>query len=175
MRCNQRALVLIVPTLLTLVVQSAIAKDVKTLKINAPMPELNLPGVDDKTYRLADFADAKVLVVIFTCNHCPTAQAYEQRIIKLHADYRDKGVSLVAISPNDPQAVRLDELGYADIGDSFADMKLSSSKLTTNSFVECKWFPVRGFCCWVFPAAEQVFGCMLEHESQRRQSEQCQS
>ena len=123
MRCNQRALFLIVPTLLTLAVQSAVAKDVKTLKIDAPAPELNLPGVDGKTCRLADFADAKVLVVIFTCNHCPTAQAYEQRIIQLHADYRKKGVTLVAISPNDPQAVRLDELGYSDVGDSFADMK----------------------------------------------------
>ncbi len=123
MRCNQRGLFLIITSLLTLAVQSAAAKDVKTLQINAPAPELNLPGVDDQTYRLADFADAKVLVVIFTCNHCPTAQAYEQRIIQLHEDYRDKGVALVAISPNDPQAVRLDELGYTDIGDSFEDMK----------------------------------------------------
>ena len=128
MRCNQRALFLIVPSLLTLAVASAAAKDVKTLEINAPAPELNLPSVDDKTYRLADFADAKVLVVIFTCNHCPTAQAYEQRIIKLHADYRDKGVMLVAISPNDPQAVRLDELGYTDVGDSFEDMKLHAKR-----------------------------------------------
>ena len=128
MRRKQRALFLIVPSLLTLTVQSAVAKDVKTLKINAPAPELNLPGVDGKTYRLADFADAKVLVVIFTCNHCPTAQAYEQRIIQLHADYRDKGVTLVAISSNDPQAVRLDELGYSDIGDSFEDMKLHAKR-----------------------------------------------
>ncbi|MGC4003182.1 MAG: hypothetical protein QM811_08625 [Pirellulales bacterium] len=51
------------------------------------------------------------LVVLFTCNHCPTAQAYEERIIALHADYKDRGVALVAISPNDDQAVRLDELG----------------------------------------------------------------
>ncbi len=128
MRLNQRALFLVIPILLTLTVQSAVAKDVKTLEINTPAPELNLPGVDDKTYRLADFADAKVLIVIFTCNHCPTAQAYEQRIIQLHADYRKKGVILVAISPNDPQAVRLDELGYADIGDSFADMKLHAKR-----------------------------------------------
>jgi peroxiredoxin len=128
MRCNQRALFLIVPSLLTLAMQSAAAKDVKTLEIDAPASELNLPGVDDRTYRLADFADAKVLVVIFTCNHCPTAQAYEQRIIQLHADYRGKGVALVAISPNDPQAVRLDELGYADIGDAFEDMKLHAKR-----------------------------------------------
>jgi len=125
---NQRALCLVILILLTLTVQSAVAKDVKTLELSAPAPELNLPGVDDKTYRLADFADAKVLVVIFTCNHCPTAQAYEQRIIKLHADYRDKGVSLIAISSNDPQAVRLDELGYADVGDSFEDMKLHAKR-----------------------------------------------
>lgn len=128
MRLNQRALCLVIPILLTLTVQSAVAKDVKTLELSAPAPELNLPGVDDKTYRLVDFADARVLVVIFTCNHCPTAQAYEQRIIKLHADYRDKGVSLIAISPNDPQAVRLDELGYADVGDSFEDMKLHAKR-----------------------------------------------
>jgi peroxiredoxin len=108
---------------LALVVQLVVAKDVTTLAIDAPAPELNLPGVDGKTYRLADFADAKVLVVIFTCNHCPTAQAYEQRIMKLHADYLERGVSLIAISPNDPLAVRLDELGYSDVGDSFEDMK----------------------------------------------------
>jgi len=123
MRLNQRVLFLIIPSLLTLAIQSAVAKDVKTLKLNSPAPELNLPGVDDTTYRLSDFADAKVLVVVFTCNHCPTAQAYEQRMIQLHADYRDKGVALVAISPNDPLAVRLDELGYTDVGDSFEDMK----------------------------------------------------
>ena len=65
-----------------------------------------------------------MLVVIFTCNHCPTAQAYEARVAKLHADYKDKGVAVVAISPNDPAAVRLDELGYTDLGDSFEDMKI---------------------------------------------------
>ena len=123
MRCYKHFLFLFIPGILILVVQSAVAKEVSTLEIKEPAPELDLPGVDGKTYRLDDFADAKVLVVIFTCNHCPTAQAYEQRIMKLHADYRDKGVSLVAISPNDPLAVRLDELGYSDVGDSFKDMR----------------------------------------------------
>jgi len=123
MRCYTRFLSLFISSMLTLVVQSVVAKEVNTLEINAPAPELDLPGVDGKTYRLDDFADARVLVVIFTCNHCPTAQAYEQRIIQLQADYRDKGVSLIAISPNDPLAVRLDELGYTDLGDSFEDMK----------------------------------------------------
>lgn len=102
----------------------AVCKNVTPLKLGAAAPDFSLPGVDGKTYSLADFADAEVLVVIFTCNHCPTAQAYEDRIIQLHADYKDRGVALVAISPNDPQAVRLDELGYTDVGDSFEDMKI---------------------------------------------------
>jgi peroxiredoxin len=95
----------------------------KMLPIGADAPDFDLPGVDGRNHRLQDFAAARVLVVIFTCNHCPTSQAYEDRISKLHADYKDKGVALVAISPNDPLAVRLDELGYSDLGDSFEDMK----------------------------------------------------
>ena len=94
------------------------------LEIGAKAPDFRLPGVDGKTYTLDDFKDAKVLVAIFTCNHCPTAQAYEARFQKLHDDYKDKGVALVAISPNDPKAIRLDELGYTDLSDSFEDMKV---------------------------------------------------
>jgi len=100
------------------------AEQPKMLEIGATAPDFKLPGVDDKTYTLKDFADANILVIIFTCNHCPTSQAYEDRIIKLHADFKDKGVALVAINPNDPTGVRLDELGYTDLGDSFADMKV---------------------------------------------------
>lgn len=107
----------------TVAAVSATAKEVETLELGAAAPELNLPGVDGKTYKLADFADAKVLVVVFTCNHCPTAQAYEKRIVDLHKDYRGRGVAVVAVSSNDPQALRLDELGFSDVGDSFEDMK----------------------------------------------------
>jgi peroxiredoxin len=96
----------------------------KTLPIGAAAPDFKLPGVDGKDYTLKSFADARLLLVIYTCNHCPTAQAYEKRIIDLHADYKDKGVALVAISPNDPKAVRLDELGYTDLSDSFDEMKI---------------------------------------------------
>ena len=96
----------------------------KTLAIGASAPDFELPGVDGKSHALKDYADAKVLVVYFTCNHCPTAQAYEARVAKLHDDYKDKGVAVVAISPNDPKAVRLDELGYTDLTDSFEDMKI---------------------------------------------------
>ncbi len=100
------------------------AEDVKTLEIGAPAPDFNLPGTDGKNYKLASFARSEILVVVFTCNHCPTAQAYEGRIQKLADDYQGRGVALVAISPNDPLAVRLDELGYSDMSDSFPEMKI---------------------------------------------------
>jgi peroxiredoxin len=103
---------------------SADPPDLKTLAIGAPAPDFRLPGVDGKTHSLADFAQSKILFVIFTCNHCPTAQAYEGRIARLYSDYREKGVAVVAISPNNPRAVRLDELGFTDVGDSFEEMKI---------------------------------------------------
>jgi peroxiredoxin len=100
----------------------------KTLSIGDQAPDFQLDGVDGQKYSLKNFADAKLLLVVFTCNHCPTAQAYESRIQQLEADYRDQGVALVAISPNDDKAVRLDELGYTDVGDSFDDMKLRAKE-----------------------------------------------
>ena len=128
MRCGNRRLILLSLSLVLFSTRNTTAKDVTPLELGAAAPELNLPGVDGKTYRLSDFSDAELLVVVFTCNHCPTAQAYEERIMDLHADYKDNGVALVAISPNDPLAVRLDELGYTDVGDSFDDMKLHAER-----------------------------------------------
>jgi len=98
--------------------------DIPTLKPGAKAPDFDLPGVDGKNWKLADFDKSKILVVIFTCNHCPTAQYYEERIKKLVVDYKDKGVSFVAISPNDPDSVRPDEMGYTDLGDTLAEMKI---------------------------------------------------
>ena len=94
------------------------------LPIGAKAPDFCLPGIDDKTHCLKEYDSSKVLVIVFTCNHCPTAQLYESRIMQLASDYRGRGVALVAIEPNDPQAVRLDEMGYTDVGDSFAEMKI---------------------------------------------------
>lgn len=99
------------------------AEPVRPLEIGSPAPEFDLPGVDDERYSLSSFSESELLLVVFTCNHCPTAQAYEERLKSLHADFKQRGVALVAISPNDPLAVRLDELGYADVGDSLEDMK----------------------------------------------------
>jgi thiol-disulfide isomerase/thioredoxin len=109
-----------------------LAQDHPTLSIGAAAPGFSLPGVDGKTYTLASFSNAKVLVVVFMCNHCPTSQAYEQRVIQLTTDYAPKGVSVVAINPNNPGSLRLDELGYSDVGDSFAEMKIRAKDAKFN-------------------------------------------
>lgn len=125
-------------TVLTLLLCSIIfsfrlsSGDHPTLAVGAQAPQFSLPGVDGKTYTLNSFKNSPVLVVVFTCNHCPTAQAYEDRIIKLTADYSNKGVAVVAIMPNDPQAIRLDELGYTDLSDSFAEMKIRAKQKRFN-------------------------------------------
>ncbi len=105
----------------------AAEEDFPTLEIGKAAPDFRLPAVDGRQYSLKDFDKAKVLVIVFTCNHCPTAQAYEGRIKRLVTDFRDKGVAFVAISPNDPKAVRLDELGWSDLSDSFEEMKLRAA------------------------------------------------
>lgn len=95
-----------------------------TLKLGASAPDFSLPGTDGKTYTLKNFADAKVLVIVFTCDHCPTAQYYEERIKQIVDDYKSQGVQVVAIMPNDPKSVRLDEMAYTDVGDTFREMKV---------------------------------------------------
>jgi peroxiredoxin len=99
----------------------------KTLEIGSKAPDFSLPGVDGKMYSLKDFDKASVLVIIFSCNHCPTAQAYEDRIIALANDYKSKGIDLVMISPNSVKALNYSELGYTDMGDSYEEMKLRAA------------------------------------------------
>ena len=94
------------------------------LPIGSAAPDFALPGVDGKIHKLADYAASPVLVVIFTCNHCPIAQMYEQRIERLYQDYRDKGVAVVAIQPNAPEALRIDELDSSDTSDTLEEMKI---------------------------------------------------
>jgi peroxiredoxin len=117
---------LIASFLLAAALTASAATNPPVLAIGAPLPDFKLPGVDGKTYTPADFAAAKLLVVVFTCNHCPTAQAYEGRLKAITADYKDKGVAVVAINPNSAAAVRFDEMGYGDLGDTFAEMKIRS-------------------------------------------------
>lgn len=94
-----------------------------TLPIGSDMPAFSLPGIDGKTYTDKSFAKADVLVLVFTCPHCPTAQAYQERIKKLVTDYQARNVTIVAINPNHADAVRLDELAYSDLSDSFEEMQ----------------------------------------------------
>lgn len=107
--------------------QTPAASKPAPLEIGAPAPAFRLPGVDGKTHALADFRSSQALVVLFTAVHCPTAEIYEQRIKQLVADYRGKGVAFVAIQPNNAAAVRLDEMGYTDLGDSLDDMKIRAA------------------------------------------------
>jgi peroxiredoxin len=97
------------------------------LPIGSPAPDFALPGIDGKIHKLADYAASPVLVIVFTCNHCPIAQMYETRISKLRDDYRDKGVAVVAIQPNAPEAIRVDELDCSDISDSLEEMKIRAA------------------------------------------------
>jgi peroxiredoxin len=86
----------------------------KGMLLGTPAPPFTLPGVHGKMHSLDSFADAKVLVVVFTCNHCPYAQASEDRLIQLQKEYEHRGVRFVAINPNDDEK-------YPD--DSFEKMK----------------------------------------------------
>jgi peroxiredoxin len=94
------------------------------LALGSPAPDFALPGVDGQVHKLSDYASSPVLVVVFTCNHCPIAQMYERRIQQLATDYKNKGVAVVAIQPNDPQAIRIDELDSSDVSDTLPEMKI---------------------------------------------------
>jgi peroxiredoxin len=118
--------------LLTLCGFAFASVDHKTLAIGESAPDFSLPGIDGKTYTLQSFKNAKVLVIVFMCNHCPTSQAYEDRMVKITSDYAAKGVSVVAINPNNPAGLRLDELGYSDLGDSFEEMKIRAKNMKFN-------------------------------------------
>ncbi len=96
----------------------------KTLAIGEKAPDFSLPGVDGKTYSLKDFAASKVLVVAFMCDHCPVASMYENRLKKITADYRGRGVAVIAIQPNNPNSIELEERGHTDLGDTLPEMKM---------------------------------------------------
>jgi thiol-disulfide isomerase/thioredoxin len=103
------------------------AAEFPVMKLGSALPEFNLPGTDGRTYTPKDFADAKLLAIIFTSNHCPTAQAYEDRIKSLVDDYKTRDVAIVAINPNSAAAVRFDELGYTDLDDTLDAMKIRAA------------------------------------------------
>lgn len=93
-----------------------------TLALGQQAPDFKLKGTDGKFYSLNSFAKSRILVIIFSANHCPTAQAYEDRIISISGDYQAKGVQIVLISSNSNDALNLSELGYTDLGDTYQEM-----------------------------------------------------
>ena len=96
---------------------------IQDLKIGDAAPDFALPGIDGKTHRLSDYKDGKILMVFFTSNHCPTSHGAEARVKKLLADMKGKGLTFVAINPNHPDGLSVDELGYSKYNDGFDDMK----------------------------------------------------
>ena len=93
------------------------------LKIGDAAPDFSLPGIDGKTHTLADYKDARLLLIVFISNHCPDSHAAQGRILKLAAEMKGRGLAVVAINPNNPEGLSINELGYTQYGDGFEDMK----------------------------------------------------
>ena len=104
--------------------ESGLPADFHELKIGDAAPDFKLAGVDGKTYSLADFKAGQVLMVVYLSNHCPYSHAAEDRLIPFVTEAKKRGLAVVAINPNHPDAVRIDELGYSKYNDSFDEMKL---------------------------------------------------
>jgi thiol-disulfide isomerase/thioredoxin len=100
----------------------------KRLELGAAAPAFRLLGVDDRHYTLADFAHHKYLLVVFLSNHCPYSHAAESRMIPWINRMKSAGLGVVAIQPNHPDAVTVDELGYSKYNDSFEEMKLYAAE-----------------------------------------------
>ncbi|MDO5971774.1 redoxin family protein [Flavivirga aquimarina] len=97
-------------------------REVKTLSIGSDAPDFNLPNIDGKFYNLKSFKDSEIIVLIFTCNHCPTAQAYEDRMVEFTKEYKEKGVAVVAINSASPIGLMYGESAWTDVDDSYEDM-----------------------------------------------------
>ncbi|HMF78051.1 MAG TPA: redoxin family protein [Bryobacteraceae bacterium] len=95
-----------------------------TLAIGSQAPDFNLPGVDGRKHKLSEYKNFPFLAILFTCNHCPTAQLYEGRVKSLVEEYRPKGVGFVAIQPNAPAAASARELNYTDVDDTLDGMMI---------------------------------------------------
>ncbi len=97
-------------------------EQIADLQIGDPAPDFNLPGIDGKTYSLADFAAGKLLMVFFTSNHCPTSHGVEERLFAFLDEMDENDLSFVAINPNHPDGLSVDELSYGIYNDGFEDM-----------------------------------------------------
>lgn len=115
---------LFISMLLSIATWSVHAQAHPILALGSSAPNFELTGVDGRVHKLSDYAGNRVLVVVFTCDHCPIAQVYERRIEQLYEDYRKRGVAVVAIQGNDPKALTIDELDSSDMSDTLSEMKI---------------------------------------------------
>jgi peroxiredoxin len=83
-----------------------------TLQIGDSAKDFNLPSVDGKNYSLANFKDAKLLVIVFSCNHCPYVVGSEERMVQFAKDYAPKGVKMVAINSNETDEHPMDSFEH---------------------------------------------------------------
>ncbi len=95
----------------------------KSLKLGDQAINFSLPGVDGNTYSLDRFRDKEIVIVLFMCNHCPYVKATIHRIIALQEEFKNKGIALVGINPNDPK-------NYPE--DSFDNMKIIATEKKYN-------------------------------------------
>ncbi|MFP6892099.1 MAG: thioredoxin family protein, partial [Opitutales bacterium] len=93
------------------------------------MPPFQLPGIDGRIYDSTEFKKSELLAIVFLSNHCPTSQIFQHRIIRLAKEYRNKGLAVIAISPNDPDAILPDELSHSALGDTLPEMALRAKEL----------------------------------------------
>lgn len=93
------------------------------LRLSDPMPGFRLPGTDGRVYDSAEFKEKGILIIIFSCNHCPYVQAYEARIKEIQARYASRGVQIIAINSNDDEQ-------YPE--DSFDEMKKRAAEKRFN-------------------------------------------
>lgn len=124
------SLLLLVVTLPALSVSAG--KFNKVLSVGDPAPEWkDLIGVDGRRHSLSDLKEAKVVVIVFTCNHCPVAKAYEDRLIESAKEWRPQGVELVAISVSRLEADNLEAMRKRAADRSYPFLYLQD--LTQNS------------------------------------------
>jgi peroxiredoxin len=121
------SLLVVISAVSAALIASACGGDHPRLARGAAAPHFSLPGVDGRQHSLADYAGSRVLAVVFTGNSCPASQLYEGRLRALADDYRDRGVTLVAINPNSPGALQDQDLAFSDVGESLEDMKVRAA------------------------------------------------
>jgi peroxiredoxin len=100
-----------IAALTAFVLLTAVIARAGNLKIGDAAPTFSgIVGTDDKEHALKDYQSAKLVVLVFTCNHCPVAQAYQDRLMTLQKDYKEKGVQIVAVNVNNIDADKLDKM-----------------------------------------------------------------